>query len=204
MIAVTMTAAALSFGAFAAAGGLAARAYWPDLPALPDAPPRGEAPMRYLMVAAALLGAVCTFRGASAENLAIVAVMVGVLTAIWCVDATNGIIPDALTIIPLAGLLIAGVLTGHAYVLLAAAVPALPFSFIAWRTKGLGLGWGDVKLAALGGALLGMQMAILAFALAALAAVVIARVQRRSTQAVAFGPYLVAAIACPLAAFSAM
>jgi prepilin signal peptidase PulO-like enzyme (type II secretory pathway) len=83
-------------------------------------------------------------------------------------------------------------------VLLASAVPAIPFAVMAWRTKGLGLGWGDVKLVALGGALLGMQTAILAFALAAIAAIVVARVQRRTSEPLAFGPYLVAAIAVPL------
>jgi prepilin signal peptidase PulO-like enzyme (type II secretory pathway) len=90
-------------------------------------------------------------------------------------------------------------LTGRWYVLLAAIVPAIPFAIMAWRTKGLGLGWGDVKLVALGGALLGMQTAILAFALAAVAAILIARIQRRTSEPLAFGPYLVTAIALPLA-----
>jgi hypothetical protein len=43
-----------------------------------------------------------------------------------------------------------------------------------------------------------MQTAILAFALAAIAAIVVARVQRRTSEPLAFGPYLVAAIAVPL------
>jgi prepilin signal peptidase PulO-like enzyme (type II secretory pathway) len=45
---------------------------------------------------------------------------------------------------------------------------------------------------------LGMQTAILAFALAAIAAILVARIQRRASEPLAFGPYLVAAIAVPL------
>jgi prepilin signal peptidase PulO-like enzyme (type II secretory pathway) len=56
-----------------------------------------------------------------------------------------------------------------------------------------------VKLVALGGALLGMQTAILTYALAALVAIVVARVQRRAAEPLAFGPYLAGAIAIPLA-----
>jgi prepilin signal peptidase PulO-like enzyme (type II secretory pathway) len=152
-----------------------------------------------LIGAAALIGAACALRSAPAQTLAIVAAMIGVLTAIWCVDVTRGIVPDALTLVPLLALLVAGLLTGHWYVILAAAVPAIPFAIMAWRTKGLGLGWGDVKLVALGGALLGMQTAILAFALAAIGAILVARVQRRTAEPLAFGPYLVTAIALPLA-----
>jgi prepilin signal peptidase PulO-like enzyme (type II secretory pathway) len=124
--------------------------------------------------------------------------MAGVLTAIWCVDVTRGIVPDALTLVPLAALVLAGLLTGRWYVLAAAAVPAIPFAYMAWRTKGMGIGWGDVKLVALGGALLGMQTAILAFALATAGAIVIAHLRRQSSEPIAFAPYLVAAIALPL------
>ena len=193
---VLLTAAA--FAAFAYAGALAALTYWASLPQLEDGPEPQAPPVYALVGAAAIIGGVCAFHGASPQTLAIVAATVGVLAAIWCVDVTRGIVPDALTLLPLGALLIAGLLTGRWYVLLAAAVPAIPFAIMAWRTKGLGLGWGDVKLVALGGALLGMQTAILAFALAAIAAILVARLQRRTSEPLAFGPYLVAAIAVPL------
>ena len=198
MIVFGMLLTATAFAAFAYAGALAALTYWSTVPPLDGSPTPQSPPVTILVCAAAVIGAACALRGAPTGTLAIVGAMVGVLTAIWCVDITRGIVPDALTLVPLAGLLIAGLLTGRWYVLLAAAVPAIPFAIMAWRTKGLGLGWGDVKLVALGGALLGMQTAILAFALAAVGAILVARIRRRTTEPLAFGPYLVTAIAVPL------
>ena len=194
---ILLTAAA--FAAFAYAGALAAQTYWSSVPQLEDGPEPQAPPIWILVGAAAVIGALCALRGAPPQTLAIVAATVGVLTAIWCVDVTRGIVPDVLTLVPLVALLVAGLLTGRWYVLLAAVVPAIPFAIMAWRTKGLGLGWGDVKLVALGGALLGMQTAILAFGLAAIGAILVARIRRRTTEPLAFGPYLVTAIAVPLA-----
>jgi prepilin signal peptidase PulO-like enzyme (type II secretory pathway) len=199
MIVVEMIVTALAFAAFAYAGSLAAATYWSSLEALEGAPVPQTPPIQLLIAGAAAIGAMCALRGAPGQALAIVAAMIAVLTAIWCVDVTRGIVPDMLTLVPLAALLIAGLLTGRWYVVLAAAVPAIPFAVMAWRTKGMGLGWGDVKLVALGGALLGMQTAILAFAVAAIGAIIVARVRRRTTEPIAFAPYLVTAIALPLA-----
>jgi prepilin signal peptidase PulO-like enzyme (type II secretory pathway) len=200
MIVLEMAVTAIAFAAFAYAGALAALTYWGAIPRLDGSPtPVAAAPVTFLISAAAIIGAVCAWHGAPTETLAIIAAMTGVLTAIWCVDVTRGIVPDALTLVPLLALVLAGLLTGRWYVLAAAIVPAIPFAYMAWRTKGMGLGWGDVKLVALGGALLGMQTAILAFAIATAVAIVIARVRRQATEPIAFAPYLVAAIAVPLA-----
>jgi prepilin signal peptidase PulO-like enzyme (type II secretory pathway) len=199
MIVVEMMVTALAFAAFAYAGSLAAATYWSSLEALEGAPVPQTPPIQLMIAGAAAIGAMCALRGAPGQALAIVAAMIAVLTAIWCVDVTRGIVPDMLTLVPLAALLIAGLLTGRWYVVLAAAIPAIPFAVMAWRTKGMGLGWGDVKLVALGGALLGMQTAILAFAVAAIGAIIVARVRRRTTEPIAFAPYLVTAIALPLA-----
>ena len=111
----------------------------------------------------------------------------------------RGIIPDVFTVVPLGAILLAAALAGHWEVAAAAVVPALPFAFLAWRSGGLGLGWGDVKLAMLGGPLIGMQNALMAFALGCLAAVVVARMRKTSHQPIAFAPYLASAIALPLA-----
>ena len=199
MIVVGVLLTAAAFAAFAYAGSLAALTYWSSVPQLEDGPEPQSPPVYALVGAAAVIGAICALHGAPPQTLAIVAATVGVLAAIWCVDVTRGIVPDVLTLVPLVALLVAGLLTGRWYVLLAAAVPAIPFAIMAWRTKGLGLGWGDVKLVALGGALLGMQTAILAFGLAAIGAILVARIRRRTTEPLAFGPYLVTAIAVPLA-----
>ena len=75
-------------------------------------------------------------------------------------------------------------------------------AFVAWRSRGMNLGWGDVKLAALGGPLIGLQGALLAFSIGCAAAVLVARVRGKGNAPVAFGPYLAAAIALPLAVIS--
>ncbi len=193
----TILISAIAFGAFSFAGLLIARTYFGGAP-LPGGPPPGVPPTRILIVACGLVGAICGYRGLGPEALAIIALACALMTAIWCVDVTRGFIPDALTLAPLAVLVIAGLLTGRWFMAVAAAVPAAPFAFMAWRTKGIGMGWGDVKLAALGGALLGMRDAMLAFAIASVIAIVIAKVRRTGAQPVAFGPYLASAIVVPL------
>jgi prepilin signal peptidase PulO-like enzyme (type II secretory pathway) len=62
------------------------------------------------------------------------------------------------------------------------------------------MGWGDVKLAALGGALLGAQDATLAFLVAGGAAYVVAHRGKRAGKPIAFGPYLAVSIVATLAA----
>jgi prepilin signal peptidase PulO-like enzyme (type II secretory pathway) len=165
----------------------------------PDGPPPGTVPTRVLIVANALLGAFAAMRGLPPQGLAIVALACCVLTAIWVADVELGIIPDAFTLAPLGALLLAAALSGHWYVAIVAVVPALPFAVLAWRSRGIGLGWGDVKLAALGGPLIGIQGALIFFALGCTVAVIVARVRGISGKPVAFGPYLATAIALPLA-----
>jgi leader peptidase (prepilin peptidase)/N-methyltransferase len=198
MAVVYIVNTAIAFAAFALVGALAAQAYFGAGAALADGPAPGRAPVRTLIIIAAVLGGICGYRGIPAQTLAVIAAAVAVMIAIWYIDVTRGIIPDALTMVPVLALVIAGFLTNHWYVLLAALVPAIPFAIMAWRTKGLGMGWGDVKLAALGGALLGMQTALLAFGAAALASIVIARIRRREREPIAFAPYLASAIVLPL------
>jgi len=80
-----------------------------------------------------------------------------------------------------------------------AVVMFLPFALFALLSKGRGMGWGDVKLAALGGAVLGPPAAMLAFAGACLIAVFIAALRKRRSEPIAFAPYLCGAIAASLA-----
>ena len=68
----------------------------------------------------------------------------------------------------------------------------------ALASRGRGMGWGDVKLAALGGALLGVADATLAYFVAAAVAYVIARRTAGVRRPIAFGPYLAASIAVTL------
>jgi leader peptidase (prepilin peptidase)/N-methyltransferase len=76
----------------------------------------------------------------------------------------------------------------------------VPFAVAALASRGLGMGWGDVKLVALGGAVLGWEAAILAFGCACALAVIVALARKRRHEPLAFAPYLVAAIALPLTA----
>jgi leader peptidase (prepilin peptidase)/N-methyltransferase len=194
---VTIGITAIAFGVFAFAGILIARNYFGGEP-IADGPPVAEPPITVLLIAAAIAGGVCAYRGLSPSALGIVAASCALMAAIWYTDVTRGIVPDALTVLPLVALIIAGFLTGRWYLAIVAAVPAAPFAFMAWRTKGIGMGWGDVKLAALGGALLGMKEAMLAFALVSIVAIVIAKIQRTDKLPLAFAPYLATAIIIPL------
>jgi len=175
---VGIIVSALAFGIFAFAGILIAKTYFNGAP-IADGPPVAEPPVIALLIAAAVAGGICAYRGMPPSALGIVAASCALMAAIWYTDVTRGIVPDSLTLVPLIALIIAGFLTGRWYVAVVAAVPAAPFAFMAWRTKGIGMGWGDVKLAALGGALLGMKDAMLAFAVVSIVAIVIAKIQRR-------------------------
>ncbi|MGD0472538.1 MAG: prepilin peptidase [Candidatus Velthaea sp.] len=194
---VGIIVSALAFGIFAFAGILIAKTYFNGAP-IADGPPVAEPPVIALLIAAAVAGGICAYRGMPPSALGIVAASCALMAAIWYTDVTRGIVPDSLTLVPLIALIIAGFLTGRWYVAVVAAVPAAPFAFMAWRTKGIGMGWGDVKLAALGGALLGMKDAMLAFAVVSIVAIVIAKIQRREKQPLAFAPYLATAIIIPL------
>jgi prepilin signal peptidase PulO-like enzyme (type II secretory pathway) len=197
---ITILLAIVAFAGAAALGLAAARGVCGSITESPPGGPQpGVVPQRLLVGSAAVLGAIAAYRGLPFTGLAIVWLACGLLTAIWASDVVRGIIPDVFTIVPLGAILLAAALAGHWEVCAAAVVPAVPFAFLAWRSGGLGLGWGDVKLAMLGGPLIGMQYALMAFALGCLAAVVVARVRKTSHQPIAFAPYLASAIALPLA-----
>ena len=75
--------------------------------------------------------------------------------------------------------------------LVSALIVVVPFALAALLSRGRGMGWGDVKLAAVAGALLGASNALLALALAAFAAAVGARFRRDAGAAprpLAFAP----------------
>ncbi len=196
---ITILLATVAFACAAVLGLAAARGVCGSIAeSPPGGPPPGVVPHQLLVAGTALLGAIAAYRGLPLAGMAIVWLACGLLTAIWASDVVRGIIPDVFTLVPLGAIMLAAALAGHYEVLFAAVVPAVPFAFLAWRSGGLGLGWGDVKLAMLGGPLIGMQNALMAFALGCLAAVVIARMRKVSHQPVAFAPYLASAIALPL------
>jgi prepilin signal peptidase PulO-like enzyme (type II secretory pathway) len=190
---------AIVFAAAAASGIAAANAMLPKLERLDDAPPLVDFPPAALIVGAAVVGAAMGLRTPPLILLVITAIVVVGLIAAWYCDAKTGIIPDVFTLVPLALVVIFGLVQQQWMVLVSAVILFIPFAFLAFLSKGRGMGWGDAKLAALGGALLGVSTATVAFVLASFVAALAAWLKYRKRNApIAMGPYLVAAIAASL------
>ena len=198
VLAVAAFAAAF-FGAAGWAGTIAADALCANRTPFDDGPqPVAYAPW-HIAAAAACVGAGVALHGAAGVHLLLPAFVTFALAGCTAADLRCGILPDALTLGPLAVVVAAGAAAHDTSPALGAFALFVPFAFGAVLSRGRGMGWGDVKLAALGGALLGARDATLAFLLAALAAYVIARRTGGVRRPVAFGPYLAASIAATLA-----
>jgi leader peptidase (prepilin peptidase)/N-methyltransferase len=189
----------IAFAVSSALGVYASRLVCDGITSLPDGPPSGNAHPRYVVGVCALLGAIAAARGLPPLMLAIFCLVCGVLSAIWYADIVRGIVPDVFSLVPLATITLAAGLAGRWDVILSAAIPMIPFAIVAALSRGRGMGWGDTKLAGLGGALLGMQGAVLSFGIASVMAIVISRFRADRTRPIAFAPYLVLGIAVPLA-----
>jgi prepilin signal peptidase PulO-like enzyme (type II secretory pathway) len=187
---------ALIFGAAATCGIAAAKAMLPTLHRFDDAPPAVDFPPAALLAGAVVLGAVLGFRMPPTDVFVLSAIVTICLVAVWYCDARTGIIPDVFTLVPLALVVGYGLIHRNPTALFSAVVLFLPFAILALVSKGRGMGWGDAKLAALGGALLGVSYAVVAFVLGSLVAALAAWLKYRKRNApIAMGPYLVAAIA---------
>jgi prepilin signal peptidase PulO-like enzyme (type II secretory pathway) len=148
----------------------------------------------FLIVGFALFGLLVAARGADVQELGIVALVGVPLMGAWYSDTIKGIVPDAFTLVPLA-IVIGMIIWRHTWwVGFSMAVVFAAFAMAAWFSKGRGMGWGDAKLAALCGALLGLQAALFMLAVACLAATGVAVIRSRGKQPVAFAPYIIAAI----------
>jgi prepilin signal peptidase PulO-like enzyme (type II secretory pathway) len=154
-----------------------------------DGPAPSEPPIAWIIAGCAVIGAIVATHTSNAEQ-----VVVSALAAIWCTDVRYGIVPDIFTLGPLALIFFIALLQQQPWPFLYAAVPFVPFAITALISKGRGMGWGDVKLAALGGAVLGAETALLAFAAGCLLAVVYAYLRGRRAQPIAFAPYMAGAI----------
>ena len=159
-----------------------------------DGPAPSQPPIPWIIAGCAVIGAFIATHVTQPDQIILYAIVLCALAAIWCTDARYGIVPDVFTLGPLALILFIALLHGQPLPFLYAAIPFVPFAVMAIVSKGRGLGWGDVKLAALGGAVLGIQTALLAFSAGCLVAVVYAYVRGRRTEPIAFAPYLACAI----------
>jgi prepilin signal peptidase PulO-like enzyme (type II secretory pathway) len=185
---------ALFFACAAILGSLLGNVVAEGIERFGDGPAPSTVPTAWLVGACAVIGAASAPRAVPVQLLSI-AIVCCALVAIWCCDARTGIIPDIFTLAPL-GVLIAVALWSHQWWIIASAfIPFLPFAAAAALSRGRGMGWGDVKLAALGGAVLGAQLSLIAFALACLGAVIVARWKPYAGKPIAFAPYLATAIA---------
>jgi prepilin signal peptidase PulO-like enzyme (type II secretory pathway) len=189
---------ALFFAAAATVGVLIAASMTFDTSDLENQPPKGEPPIPLLILAAGCIGAIVAPHAAGGAQIVVLALVCLALAGVWCTDVRFGIVPDVFTLTPLALLLIVAVVQHQWGMVLAAFLPALPFAGAAVLSRGVGMGWGDVKLAALGGAVLGAQTAVLAFALACVAAVIVAYARGLRKRPIAFAPYLACAIAAAI------
>lgn len=165
--------------------------------------PGAEPPIWLLVLGCSLIGALVTAHASSGMQVAIAATACTALAGAWYSDAQCGIVPDLFTLVPLAIVLAVGAAEQQWSIFISASIPFVPFALAAVLSHGRGMGWADVKLAALAGALLGAQVALLALAAACIAAVVYARTRNASSKPIAFAPYIAAAIAAaiPLAGY---
>ena len=192
--------AAALFGAAGYAGAFAARRICDTTAPLPDGPPSGRPSVVILVALAGGAGLIEGLRGAGLPELLLAALLCCALVGIWYSDVRSGIVPDVFTLVPLTLVLVGASLSHHWGVLASAGIVFVPFAVAAFASRGLGMGWGDVKLVALGGAVLGWEAAVLAFGCACALAVIVALARKRRHEPLAFAPYLVAAIALPLTA----
>lgn len=193
---------AMFFGFSAYTGTLLANMY--EAQPFSDGPPSGEPPEDVLIVGAALLGGIVMHYGSAGAEVAIYGFVLCALTAIWCTDVRYGLVPDAFTLLPLAVVFAVSIISHSYWNIASAAIIAAPFAILALISKGHGLGWGDVKLAALGGAVVGAEPAIFVFTIACIVAAVRAYAVGKPRVPIAFAPYLAAGIAAamPLASLA--
>lgn len=168
-----------------------------------DGPAPGTPPVKWMFALSALTGALVGWHAGSVELAAVTliglsAVLSGCFMSAWYCDTRCGIVPDWFTLPPLVVILIWS-LVGHNFItFITAGALFVPFAFTAYRSKGLGMGWGDAKLVALGGAALG-GTAFLSTILACLVMAVYAKMTKRMNEPIAFAPYLVVGFECSLA-----
>ncbi len=189
---------AVFFAVLAYIGVLLANGVAANVKPLEGGPPPNEPPTLWLVAACGIIGAVVSSHSSSAAQIVLTGFVCAALAAAWCVDARTGLIPDGFTLVPLAALVLVSLWQHQWSIIIAACVPLIPFALAALLSHGRGMGWGDVRLAALGGAVLGAQTAVLVFALACVVAVAVAYARKRTKSPIAFGPYLVAAIGIAL------
>jgi prepilin signal peptidase PulO-like enzyme (type II secretory pathway) len=148
-----------------------------------------------LACASAACGAILALRGLLWQDLAMATVICVCLVACLHEAVSTGKMSDYFILIPLSSIVVALIAQRNWLALCGPVIPFLPFALTAYTSKGKKMGWDDAKLAALGGAVLGVRLALLAFATACIAAAVVARFQSKTKEPILFAPYMIASIA---------
>jgi len=196
-VTAALCAAAFAFAAWC--GVLAGDALCSGRIAAADGPRPVAAVRWYFPLAGAAIGFVLGWQDQPVMRLVLLGFVVLALAGCTAADLRCGMLPDPLTLAPLAVAVGAGALARDPAPAIGAVAVAIPFAGLALFSRGRGMGWGDVKLAALGGALLGAPDAAFAFTFAAAAAYLAARRNGRTREPIAFGPYLAGSIVAMLA-----
>ncbi len=154
---LNLTLGALFFAVAGCLGALLGSMFADRLSRFDDAPPPLRAPVAALITACAVLGAFVVLHAHSQVQVLLLALVCAALVALWITDSRCGIVPDAFTLGPLAVVVVGALWRHEWWLMVSVAVPLVPFAVAAFLSKGRGMGWGDVKLVALGGAVLGPQ-----------------------------------------------
>jgi leader peptidase (prepilin peptidase)/N-methyltransferase len=160
-----------------------------------DGPPPGQISIPLLLALSGAFGALVSAGRLDLLQSVVAVILCGSLAAIWYSDVRCGIVPDVFTLGPLALILSVATVSHQWWAIASCAVVSAAFGITAFVSGGRGMGWGDVKLAALAGAVLGLDAAVLSCVVACLAAGVIALIRKRVDRPIAFAPYLVATFA---------
>jgi len=163
-----------------------------------DGPPPGRVSVPLLLAFAGAFGALVSGGNLDLAQTGVAVILCGSLAAIWYSDVRRGIVPDVFTLGPLAIVIPVALISHEWWAIASCAIVAVAFGITALVSQGRGMGWGDVKLAALSGAVLGLDAAVLSCVAACLAAGLIALIRGRTHRPIAFAPYLVAAFALSL------
>jgi prepilin signal peptidase PulO-like enzyme (type II secretory pathway) len=169
-----------------------------DFTPFDDGPRPGRPPVPLMIACSGLLGGWLAWRGAAIPTLLIIGIVCVALVASSYSDVRCGIVPDYFTVVPLIIVYAIALVTHQWPIILSSLIVSAPFAVAALISKGLGMGWGDVKLVALGGAVLGLPVAMVAFACACVVAVTVTLIRKRKGEPIAFAPYLAGAIGAAL------
>ena len=159
----------------------------------------GPAPVDYrhwhFLLAGALVGAGASLHAWQPAQIAAATLIVIALATCAACDLQCGMLPDIGAFAVIGVSIVFAAVHRDGTPALSAACIAVPFAGLALLTRGRGMGWGDVKLVAAGGAVLGIGGAVVACSAAAFVAYVIARRGAAPQRPIPFGAYLAGAIA---------